>query len=469
MKYSWLFKADRDTQRLLLSAHPWIGRVFTTVPVGAALVASTGALVLLFLPAYLFGLAHIKTARGDVGFAALANWNWSLTYPVGLPFLLVFGNYAFRAMHAAAHRLIAVGMSVIYDQDGAIALDYPDFLTSFMQERGRYVVIASAVLAFLAVGADTHDLWPGFVTGHYPASRAPEWDTAFAQLREVPGYVAPPLWQNLVFDIVAYAFESVYAFLGIFFVLTSLTFLLGIARVLDARQGPYRFEPIACDPRRRLGLSPLAWVFNWFLAVVLGFEVFAVAHRIQQVDRLRRVDRTTYVYSLLKDAATQDSAKGEEKRLSLASVLKLTSKDYAFPELRNPSSWVPLLIVFLPAAVVCFLPLGVIRRIVTRKVDELLDQNALALANAEERGDTAEARRVRTTINCLRESSIWPNGNTAGWTFLTLMVGLLLVAVAPPLLPFAVSAGAVPWVWKVLRARTRPSSAAHENAHDESS
>lgn len=454
MNPRWLIESDREAQSLLLSAHPFIGCVFTAAPAVVALIASFSALVFLFVPAYLVGLARISTSTGNVGFVSLPNWNWSLVYPVFLPAILVFGNYTVGAMRTAVYRLIKPGMAVIYDEQGQIAVDYPDSLKTYMSAYARYVVIASAVLAAVIVVLDTKDLWPGFVTWHYPSSRAPEWDTAFAQLKNVPGYVPPARWKNLLFDLIAYAFETSYAFLGVFYVLTSLTFLLGIARVLDARHPPYHFEPIACDYRRRLGLSPLAWVFNWFLVVVLGFEAFAVAHRVQQIDRLRRCPRTTYLQSLIKDSNASD--KGQEKGFHVSSLLNLRSKDYAMAELRNPSSWVPLVVVFLPAAVVCFLPLGIIRQIIRTKVENLIDQNTLALSHEEEQGNADKATGIRKTIGCLKESSIWPNGNAAGWTFLILMGGLLVVAVAPPVVPYAISSGAVPGLLKLGKKLVAP-------------
>jgi len=401
----------------------------------------------LIIPARVIGIAHIISPRGDVGF--FAKWNWSLMYVLVLPLLLMVAGSACKAVQEAICQLINPKRAVIYDEHGKVAVGYPEELAGMMEKRSRRVYLTSALLAVLAVAVDTHDLWPGFFTGHFPDSRVPEWDTGFrilcgSQLLK---------WENFCFDIIAYIFELVYAFLGVFFVLTIWSFLRGIASIFDESQPPYRLKPIVCDLEKRLGLGPLSWVFHWLLVVSICFATYATLHRMEQVDTLRHQRAWTYSIALFSDSksSTTPAMHGSEHGISLTAIIDLAHKDYALHELLNPSSWVAIVFIALAGGVVCLLPLGRIYQYVKRTKKELLDSNLLAYDTAKKAGDTKTADRLKVQIDCLEEANIWPNGNTVAWTCLILLGGLLAVSIAPPLLPFAISAGAIPGLVSLIK------------------
>lgn len=446
-----LLRSDSAAHNLLFRATQAIGYIYTANPILVICISSVSALLALFVPASALGISHVPSAHGDVGF--FAKKNWSLMYPLALPLFLALAGLACRTIYRAVCRFIRPGQAVIFDRDDNIATGYPEKLAEIMKARGLRLAISAGVVALIAVAIDTHDLWAGFFTGQFPPSRKPEWDTAF-RLISRPGLFR---WEVFCFDVIAYSFEFLYIFLGIFFIFTCWSFLVAIARIFDQSQPPYRLKPINCDLRKRLGLAPLAWVFHWLLFLGIAFGSFAAVHRFEQVDTLREQASGTYITGLFHNRQKLDNGnKGEaDHSFSWESILNLAHQDYAFPELRNASSWLSIVFIALPGIVVCVLPLGRIYQYVSKTRERLLDQNTSAYDAAIARGDVAAAEKLRAQINCLREANIWPNGDTTAWTCLIVLAGVFVVSIAPPLLPFAVSAGALPALYKfVTKKRT---------------
>jgi hypothetical protein len=435
---SFLFRIDSETQDLLFRGHPYLGTVFTTRPITAFLTASATAGLFLYLPAHLIGVDHIRTAHGDFGICALGNWNWSLTDSFILPLMLLLGGQSFVSVRQSVQGLIHKTRVFALEKDEP-AVDYPQYLATALEQRSGIVLCISLMLSVLIVGADTYDLWTGFITGHFPVNRLHDWVCAFT-INEAGEPVRGFMFLNLAFDLVAYSFELAYVFLGVLFVLTYFSLLLEIAGVLGGKRPPFEFHPLVADfGERRLGLGPLATPFNWFLALAVMFSIGAFLHRLHQVDALNGEEGSwKYLKEIVRDAGKP-----------------LSTQDYAWAQLLHHNSWLPIAFVAFPAAVVCTLPLGTISMYVSAKRKQLIASNKLAYEAARGTGDELTRKRLDGELQELSQTNVWPNGDTVGQTCLVLILAAFVAAIAPPLVPWAIATGFLPSVWRFVRKPSR--------------
>ncbi len=422
-------RTDELTRLLLFPDQPLLGRLFTMRPLAIAMWAFGAAIVVLDIPAYLLGIHSIPTPNGNVGF--WHKWNWIGGYTLGAPIWWAIGILVFRQMRTSVFRLIDPPPKVIADKNEDVALDFPESLRKRFRTHARSAVFVAAIVTLIVVGLDTYDLWPGFFQRQgFPASRVPEWDTAF----RIPslGEHAPKWYTNFAFDIVAYAFEAAIIFLGIFYVIKFLLFCKQIADVVDDRVEGYIFRPLISDYHKRLGLSSLAWSFNLFFVIAVTFSLFTFLHRLQQVDLHRGNPPGTYLSAIITSVG---------RKASPTEFLRLTSADCALDTLANPSTWVPVLFILFPLAVVSYFPLYHIWWYISKAVNDLVQAKSADREAANNRGDVATMRLLDLEINALNESSEWPNGNTAGWVFILALVAFFAGSVFPPFLVYLAISG----------------------------
>ncbi|MDR3675566.1 MAG: hypothetical protein P4N24_08750 [Acidobacteriota bacterium] len=445
--------AELDTRTLIFRGHGIAGWLYSSNPWVVAVVASCVAIICLNIPALFLGLDHVLDLdKRDVGY--FAKYNWSLVYPLLAPILIGLGIFAFRKMRDSVYQLIEDSnyrIPVIVDKDGNVAEDYPRFIAEKLAAGAGWIEGLAAVTAFAVTAIDTSDLWPGFFNGgQFNASRVPEWDTAF---RIYGSHMYGHIWANFAFDIVAYTFQTVLIFLGIFFLIKYGIFLKLMMQIIDRNQPPYQFKPWVCDLDRRLGLRPLGWVFNLFLGVVVLFQIYAFYHRIELIDSYRHAPANTYLTSIWKDIElVKDKGKVEQ----LKALLKVPMTDHAGIALANPSSWLPLLCSIPPIIVICLLPLGRLFWYLRREIRELKALTNVKLAKAKDEQDKKTADEMEKRLKCLRETTIWPNGSAAGSVFLVLMIALFLGATYPPILLWGLASGVVvKLIWSALGRSSR--------------
>lgn len=419
-----------------------------------AVVTSGLALLCLHVPAWLLGLDHVlDNSNKDVGY--FVKYNWSLVCPLLAPVLLSLAVFAFRRMRDSVYQLIEkseLRIPVIEDEKGGVAEDYPLYLSKELAARAGWIEVLAGVAAFVITAVDTADLWQGFVNGgNFPKSRVPEWDTAF----RVPGaHMYGHVGANLAFDVVAYAFQTTLIFFGLFFLIKYWSFLRIMVQIIDRNRPPYRFVPWVSDLHRRLGLKPLGWVFNLFLAVVVLYQAFSFYHRIELIDVYQHDPPGTYFKAVWAHAQPPKDAAGL-LRQGLA-LLKLPVSDYAWVHLGNPSSWLPLFFSLPPILIVCLLPLGRLFWYLRQEVRSLTDLTSVALTQAKSDQDKKRADEMEKRLKCLQETTMWPNGSLAGSMYLILMIALLIGTACPPLLLWGLTSGIiVKLIWSVLGKSSR--------------
>ena len=428
-----------EIRQLIFSGHGIIGRLFTSNPWVVAAIASSLAILCLNLPAGLLGLGHVIANDGrDVGY--FAKYNWSLVYPLLVPALLALGILTFRRMHSAVYELINENdVPVIMNDKGLPAKDYPLYLSKTLATGAGWIEAVAATVALAITMIDTADLWPPFFNGGaIPISRTKEWDTAAFWYSH--GHVFGHVWRNYGFDLIAYAFQTSLIFLGLVFLIKYWTFMRAMVAIIDQGKPPYRFAPLIRDTDRRLGLKPLGWVFNFFLVVIVLYQVYSFYHRIELIDANRGNESQGYLKVIWRAVKPSENTGILQQAKTL---LKLPANDYAWAHLANPSSWLPLVFSLPPILVICLLPLGSLFLYLRREMQRMTKEANRALSIARSTHDDKRSNEIIADKKCLEETTIWPNGSRTGSMFLILMVGLLIGTIAPPLLLYGVASGII--------------------------
>jgi len=409
-------------------------RVFSLTPAAAAISSLIIASLLLFLPALLLRIGNLPTAGPNFGFFYRANWFWM--FLIGIPFLLFLSCHTFKSMSVAANELAGPKRLVIISSEGAPAPEFGNWISQQLERWSEPMALLATAAALLITAYDTWDLWPGFFTSKFSPERANQWEIAFRAKESWHK------WGVFSFDIFAYLLQTVAIALGLYFVGMMWAFLRLIARTMDPMVLPYRFQPMIFDPEKRLGLRPLAGVFNVFLMFIVGYQVYAFVRRLQQIAENEKSPLFRYIKTTL------DGIWEAPDKLLLPKL-----ETWGLQRINDASVWFPILIALFPIVVVLTFPLGRIYWHIRAKRLTLIDENALKISKlrAAGKGDNPQVKIFEDTNHYLLNSNIWPNGDLAGWLFLLAIVALLFGSFAPPVLFYAMLAGMAGSVWKFAK------------------
>ena len=143
------------------------------------------------------------------------------------------------------------------------------------------------------------DKFLDWIGGYFEA----DWSVAFAasecwdSVRVAADFDPPALWRNAAFNGIAYTVQTLMliAYLNWFARLTQFFFFLSSS----LRGGEFKIVPMFDDPMKRLGLAPLGGIYNTFLTLVLMFELYVAAHRVQQIALVNGLPIGTYLRDLV--------------------------------------------------------------------------------------------------------------------------------------------------------------------------
>ena len=437
-----------STEELLFRGNRRMAWIFTQQPWRILLATSLLTLILLHLPAWLLHLSSLVDHKNrQVGF--FAKYNWSIVYPVLIPVLLCLGARLFHGMRNAVYELLNPDFPIIVEVAGSKkpANEYPQYLARRLARTARLTPLVAAVASLLITAIDTSDLWVGFFNGgNFPASRVEEWDSGF----KLPGSHANKVL-NFIFDVDAYAIQTLAVFLGIFFIIKSWQFLQIMADIIDEDRPPYSLQPCINDLHFfRLGLQPLSSVFNCFLGIAILYEGFCFYHRIELIDSVRESEPMTYLKALIADIRSSFGTDHPDISEKFGRLFEIPTGDFALRELGNPSAWLPLVFIVILVLVISLFPLWHLFRYLIRKKRELIAENRSAYRLAMSEGNYAVSDSIEKTFANLQKASVWPNGSTAGSAFLIAMIALLFGIICPPLIIWGLTAGlalkAIFWV-----------------------
>ncbi len=474
---------DRDvatkTRALLFAAHPVFARVFCSPPIVAFFMYAAPAVLLLFIGSWAIGVHSIPTRADNLGF--WYRYHWSLMHTVVIPGLFaglaalsrqirscidtlvehqriqyvsppegsVTGEVAIISAPSNNDALTAgataqpsppIDRSVASDRT---ASDYPAAVAAYIGRRSRWLTIGSIIFGVVVTAVDTKNLWPGFVTGSFAASRLPDWDTActaatrWGSKFESPAFLAyvaaaPSCPENFAFDVVAYAFQTIALILGMFWLATFSLFLIAFARLLRGGQCGYRFDPTKPDIHLRLGLKPMGVVFETFLYVTVAIEVYALYHRLYLIALARHESLYDYLWGLsnrFREIPTEtysSLAAGAYDVLLEHNVWGLDGLD--------ASALLTIVLMTVPIAIITFLPLFAIRKLVKRQRREGIRQLEKKYEEAVAARNNDMVQFILMQREMLEQTNIWPNGDKNARSFLVGIGALATGALLPPLL-----------------------------------
>jgi hypothetical protein len=267
---------------------------FGSRPRKIALGLSGAAVLLLLLPALIARVALIRDHGTNptslVGFWQA--WNWSLMYTVIFP--SIFAGTSLLSLKCLTQFSELPGLNVVVKDDATPGTGFISSLSERVWSSSRYLVIVIATVTIVLIAADTKDIWTKLF--RHAATGGPyefhylDWSVAFslsAPRFDFYSFSKPGLVLNLCFDTLAYLFEGTVVFLGLFWVCKYWIVLNCFSNLLIAPHSGYNFMPKLKDPTRTLGLHGVGELFNWFLAIVVGFQFYVLGHRFQLIARSR--------------------------------------------------------------------------------------------------------------------------------------------------------------------------------------
>jgi len=393
----------------------------------------------------------------DVGITHQANW--LLVIPLLVPVIIATLSTYTKHFYQAVKDLEAGRIIKRKDtlDTGLSGVGFADLLTTRVGDRAQISLIVLVSLVFPFLYVDTIDLTAGYWYNHTKSRQLKaverddsepvyvfqeeDWSVAFAfedwqKLEAAPGaeYREPNSTENLIFVVYAYALQGLLAFLAVFWLIKILQSLVLFAGILEKPDTGYTLVPDDKDPNKKLGLSRLGQFYNALLFSIVAFEVYVLAHRIQQVELAGQSDPLAYLERIWEAIGQRDFFNPEI---------------YAFSSM-DLGMYLQLFVLILPVGIVCWLPLFKLRAYVEKKKNELADEYRHRREQAsQEDEDLAEDYQAR--ISRLDKANVWPNGDAIAWRLLILMLALWLCAILPPALPVMVSAGLVGEMVSLLR------------------
>lgn len=417
---------DRD-RTFLLEGIPWFQRILAGPAwlVFLKLAAPGTLMVLLSIPA---GVASIPSAHAtgfeqNLGFLYRNNWTWP--YVVVVPVVLLLLRRLSENIRRSLMDLEEMKILVPVSTGG---WGFVTLVRSRLARTGRWVWVVSAAAVVVFTVFDTLEIARGYLT----LAAAPEgagcaatfsevdWSVAFAARRcwgdvvAAPSFTPPGMLGNAAFNTVAYAMQTAMVLSFVIFFIRLAQFFYFFSGAL--RSSGFTLVPWYGDPMKRLGLGPLGNTYNLFLTLILTFETYVAAHRLQQIALIRGIPISDYARELLavssRPASWLDPAVHHFETTDVGTVVLMVA-------------------VVLPIILVCWFPLLQMRGYVQARKLELTKEFAKKRREADEDGDEKEAARYARQMEILDSSNVWPNGDATAQRFLAAMGVMWLGAVFP--------------------------------------
>lgn len=409
-------------------ASDWTARMFDIPPIRLAVLLSLTWSAWIFLPAWVSRILVIPRVdqfpHSKLGI--LMRPNWSLTYPLALPFVFGIAAYLNKAMRLASERLSWPENKIILTADGAVPGDYQQTLVARITARRPYLFVGSFLLTVIISIADTADVWRGgWAYLHGRAHCYPEWDwsVAYSLSPTMPTSWRPPSFTaNMVADLFAYTAQASVIFLGFFWVGSYWLFLKNVSDLMIPKDAPYRFNPMWNDPDSKLGLAPLGRVYNWFLNQTLVFQIYIFGHRLQQL-RWRGGSQHP-IQDLFQHSA--------DAWRSFDWIRLLAANGWSTID---TGTWFLLCAIGIPTIIISYLPLFRLKRYIQERRDEEWLHFARKLNDATEKGEWDIVYALKRKKDALKNACVWPNGEFAGWFLFLTTCCLSLTCFLPSLAP----------------------------------
>ena len=419
------------TQTFLLSGNPLLQRLFSGsyFIVGLRLM-SPGAVVMLL--AFGFGVASIPVVYADGSPTDVGIFwqpNWSLLHVIIVPILLLVGRRLSEHIEESLSDLEEMKVMVPRDPGESRGL-VSELRARIESSAPRLLLMVVAATAFITL-IDTFHIYSGYVAHiRAPAAAGPcsfvfdelDWSVAFLEracwgaIQVDPEFQAPGLATNLIFTTLAYALQTAVIIVTLIWLGKVAQFFFFLSSSIRGGDRSFTIEPVWEDPVKRLGLTPLGNIYNIFLTLILVFELYVAAHRIQQIALVKGITVWTYVQGLVQVVSTPS--------------------EWFDPEVHgfvtaDAGTQFGIVGIALPVLIVCWFPLFRIRQYLQDKKAELSKEFAIQRAEAAKAGEEGRAEEFARRARLLEEANVWPNGDKTAQRFLVVMVVIWIGAVVP--------------------------------------
>ena len=424
---------ERETldQTFLLSGNPLLQRFFSgSYPVVGLRLMTPGAVVMLL--AFAFGVASIPVIYADGSPTDVGIFwqpNWSLLHVIIVPILLLVGRRLSEHIETSLSDLEEMKVVVPRDPEDARGL-VSELRVRIGTSAPRLVMIVVVATALFTV-IDTFPIYSGYVA-HIRADTAAgpcpftfdemDWAVAFQDrvcwgvIQLDPEFQPRGLAANLVFTTLAYALQTAVLVVTLIWLGKVAQFFFFLSSSIRGRDRNFTIEPVWDDPVKRLGLTPLGNIYNIFLTLILVFELYVAAHRIQQIALVKGISVWTYIQGLVQVVSTPS-------RWFDAEVHGFVTAD--------AGTQFAIVGIALPVLIVCWFPLFRIRQYLEDKKSELSKEFAIRRDEAEKAGEERRAEDFARRAKLLEEANVWPNGDKTAQRFLVAMVVIWIGAVIP--------------------------------------
>ena len=415
---------DQNGRKFLFPKHPIAGGILTFSPWRLALAMSLVGATVLFIPAYFLNLLSIPGAlagRPSENVGIFYRPNWSVSYTITLPLIFAFIALVCRTFKGGIGQLGSHQIIIAAKKGRNLERDIAYFLRRWDR---RMFWIAAGVVILITVIDGWHNFNGYFTlfTNHkaFTSFDEKDWMNAATYLHQ------PTLAANLIFYLVALLLQGLVIFGAFYFLFQYWLATDSLASlIIDSKR--YEFKPYIDDVDKCLGLRPIGNTFSFFLLLSTIFQLYAVYHRVQILLPAMKID-SWWSYLLQIYDAYKDRSIHELVRLS------------GFGSL-NPGMILIFIFMPIPLAAISWWPLIKLRRFVSRRRNQMIDDHRMLSQKAQEAADFATAERLRQQITRLQESCVWPNGFKIGWGFFFLLIGLIAGTIAPPILVLVVVSG----------------------------
>lgn len=137
-----------------------------------------------------------------------------------------------------------------------------------------------------------------------------DWSVAFqdracwGEIQRYPEFRSRGLAANLVFTTLAYALQTAVIIVTLIWLGKIAQFFFFMSSSIRGGDRNFTIEPAWEDPVKRLGLTPPGNIYNIFLTLILVFELYVAAHRIQQIALVKGISVWTYIQGLVQVVST---------------------------------------------------------------------------------------------------------------------------------------------------------------------
>jgi Raf kinase inhibitor-like YbhB/YbcL family protein len=405
------YESKLSTRKFLFSNNPIIGRLVAARPRSVGIALASASILLLVFPAWLLDI-HWR----EHGF--WRQWNWALLYTIVIPSFFALTAHFLDTLRDATQRLSHRTLRVVRTASGEPAWDFPEYISDQLGKRSKFIAIGAICVAIGLTAIDTWTLWTRYAECLGQGScefkgELLDWSSSLAH--RAPSQAL----RNLIFNIIAYSFQTIAVFLWLFITIMFWLYLKSLSSALVDDSNDFKFVPMVHDLEKRLGLGAMGKIYDVFLYLIVIFQLYILLHRFQLiVDHEPSALRGSYIAQAV--AAVKD--------LSI-----LTDAKFYGWDTMTRGMWLLVIFMSAPIIVITYFPILVLRRYIKDRRDLAYNDCSLAYNEAKAASDEEKSGRLKAEMELLEGASVWPNGDTTARRFLWLMATLGIGSIFPPL------------------------------------